>query len=97
MVCLSLLLGRAPVAGAAAGSDPGAQGFPLVTNIQQLRQLAQKESRTLCSLRLEGVVCATNAAMNRLILQDGSGAELIEMDLQGRQLVPGDRVKLEGQ
>jgi signal transduction histidine kinase len=97
MVCLSLLFGRAPVAAAVAEPDHGSQVFPLATNVQQLRQLAGKEPRKLCSLRLEGVVCSAGAAKDRLVLQDDSGAELLELDLQGRQLSPGDRVRLEGQ
>src|ERR1019366_2878010 len=97
MLCLTLLHGRVPVAAAVAETDPGPQVFPLATNIQQLGQLAVKEHRALCSFRIEALVCATNAAMDRLLLQDDSGAELIEMDLRGRQLLPGDRVKLEGQ
>ena len=43
------------------------------------------------------MVCSANAAKDRLILQDDSGAELLELDLQGRQLSPGDRVRIEGQ
>ena len=97
MVCLSLLLGRAPVVAATAEPGLGAPVFPLATNVQQLRQLAQKERRTLYSLHLEGVVCSAGAAKDRLVLQDDSGAELLELDLQGRQLSPGDRVRLEGQ
>jgi signal transduction histidine kinase len=97
MVGLTLLLGEAWGAAAVAEPDLNAQVFPLVTNIQQLRQLAVKERRALCSFRLEGVVCSTNAALDRLILQDDSGAELIEMDLRGCQLLPGERVRLEGQ
>src|ERR1017187_1193088 len=97
MVCLGLLLGIAPVAVAAAEPGLGPQVFPLVTNVQQLRQLACKEPRKLCSLRLEGVVCSAGAAKDRLVLHDDSGAELLELDLQGRQLLPGDRVRIEGQ
>ena len=84
---------------AAAVAEPGlgSPGFPLATNIQQLRQLALQERRVLCSLCLEGVVCSASAAKDRLVLQDDSGAELIETDLGGRQLAPGDRVRLEGQ
>ena len=97
IVCLSLLLGRSPVAAAVAEPDPGSPVFPLATNIQQLRQLVQKERQALCSLRLEGVVCSANGAKDGLILQDASGAELVKLDLPEGRLSPGDRVRLQGQ
>src|ERR1039458_7576061 len=78
IVCLSLLLGRAPVVAATAEPGLGAPVFPLATNVQQLRQLAQKERRTLYSLHLEGVVCSAGAAKDRLVLQDDSGAGLFD-------------------
>ena len=35
-------------------------------------------------------------AEHRLVLQDGSGAELLELDLRGQTVVAGTRVSLEG-
>lgn len=93
----SLLAGGELVAAAAAEEVLGPQAFPLATNIQQLRQLAVTERRILCSFRLEGAVCTASPAMDRLILQDDSGAELLELDLQGQRVSPGDRVRLEGE
>jgi signal transduction histidine kinase len=93
----ALLLGRGPAAAATAERDPAPPAFPLATNIQQLRQLAQQERRVICSFRIEGMVCATNTAKDQLILHDDSGAELFKLDLAGSHLSPGDRVKLDGQ
>ena len=77
-------------------SEPGPLAFPLVTNIAQLRPLGSQEGPGVFSFRLEGAVLWVNAAQGRLVLQDGSGAEELEMELGGVSLAAGDRVKVGG-
>lgn len=95
LMCLSLLLGRALAQ--TPRQDPQSPDFPVVTNLAQLRQLALGQRRAIVRLRLEGVVCSASAARGRLLLQDDSGAELLEMDVPEHGVSPGDRIKLEAQ
>lgn len=68
----------------------------MVTNIQQLRQLAKDNSRRAHSLRIEGHVWWANPAQGRFVLHDSTGAEALEVELTGAFPRPGQRVRLEG-
>ena len=72
------------------------QAQSVITNLAQLERLAGRESRTLCTFKLEEIVCAVNSSGGFLVLQDDSAAELLELDLSNTSLVPGQRVSLEG-
>jgi len=94
MVCLSLLLGRAPVVAATAGPTPSAQPPLLATNLLQLHALAAQSRRVICSVELEATVCASIAAKDLLVLQDHSAAELLQLELHGQPFSPGQQVRL---
>ncbi len=51
---------------------------------------------TNCSFHLEGDVWWANPAANQLVLHDTSGTEELEMDLQGRPVRAGQKVRIEG-
>ena len=93
---LSLLLrpGLPPL----RAGDPAFQGQPpqTLTNTNQLRQQADSGRRSLNPIRLEGIVCAANPEKGVLFLQDETGAVRITLNLQGRSLQPGARVRLTG-
>jgi signal transduction histidine kinase len=81
---------------AAAGPLSAKEPGPTVTNVSQLYRLSEQGQRAICSLRLEGIVCAANPANGGLILGDDSGAAYVEMDFQGQSVQPGQRIVLEG-
>ena len=88
-----LLSALAPALGAEQiGPD---QAIPLLTNIRQLCQIMDRDERRVCSFQLEGVVCAANPETGLLVLQDDSGAALMELDYQRRPLQSGQRVLLQ--
>jgi len=67
-----------------------------VTNVHQIRLLADQIPKTGYHIRLEGDVLWANSAQGRLVLKDDSGAEELEMDLHGESVESGQRVQLEG-
>jgi len=67
-----------------------------VTNIAQLRQLADEGRSIAGDLRLTGDVWWANGAQGRLVLQDATGAEALELELPGAFPQSGQRVRLEG-
>jgi len=67
-----------------------------VTNISQLYRLSQDKQRTICSVRLEGVVCDVTPNRDNMALRDGSGDLDVNMDLRGRSIQPGQKVLVEG-
>jgi signal transduction histidine kinase len=67
----------------------------VVTNVAQLRQLA-RENAPAPNLRLEGVVWWANAAQGKFVLQDASGAEVLELEAGGAFPQSGERVRLVG-
>lgn len=68
----------------------------LVTDVVEISRLSSQNPHTAYYIRLEGDVLWANAAEGKLVLQDDSGAEELEMDLQGQLLQPGQRIRLEG-
>jgi signal transduction histidine kinase len=94
IVCLSLLLGRPPVAAATVEPTPSARPPPLATNLLQLHSLAAQSRRIVCSVELDATVCASNAAKDLLALQDHSAAELLQLELHGQPFSPGQQVRL---
>ena len=67
-----------------------------VTNVFQLRLAGLQQSPANNSFRLEGDVWWANPAANQLVLHDASGAEKLEMDLQGQPVQAGQKVRVEG-
>ena len=67
-----------------------------VTNVLQLQLAGLQPGPTNCSFHLEGDVWWANPAANQLVLHDTSGTEELEMDLQGRPVRAGQKVRIEG-
>src|SRR5262245_36868699 len=81
---------------AAVAADGPESTTPFVTNIGQLRHLDSLPPNISCSISLTGSVWWANPTQGRFVLQDASGAEVLEMDLAGQRLSAGQRVQLEG-
>lgn len=65
-----------------------------VNGLPDLRRVVQARHRTSCDVNLEGIVCASDPARGLLILQDASGVDVCALDLGGRVLHPGERVRI---
>jgi signal transduction histidine kinase len=70
--------------------------FPLLTNIAQLRAASAHDPQSCYSFLLTGNVRWVNPGEGRLVLQDDSGAEVLELDLDGTAIHVGERVRLSG-
>jgi signal transduction histidine kinase len=81
---------------ARADQVPAGLTSDVVTNIHQLRLLASQNPTTAYAFRLEGDVWWADSGEGRLVLKDDSGAEELEMDLHGRSVASGQRVRLSG-
>ncbi|HXI71530.1 MAG TPA: ATP-binding protein [Verrucomicrobiae bacterium] len=69
-----------------------------ITNLQQLTQVLNLLQRTNRDVRLEVTVCAASRpGTGALIVQDGSGVELLEMGSFEREIQPGERVRIQGE
>ena len=76
---------------------PTAQPATVVTNIQQLRGLDfENAAHNDHAIRLEGTVWWANPTQGKLVLDDDTGAAMLETDLHGQTVQPGERVRLEG-
>src|SRR6187399_2377424 len=68
-----------------------------ITNLRQLTETLNVQSRIFRSVQLEGVVCAASQpAIGVLILKDDSGVELLEMGNLGQEVHPGERIRIQG-
>jgi len=76
--------------------DQLVRDFPVATNLAGLRRMVNREQGCVCSFNLEGTVLATDDASGTLFFKDTSGTEILEMDLQGRSLRPGQSIRLQG-
>jgi signal transduction histidine kinase len=82
----------------AADAEPAAppQSPFIVTNVSQVRRLASQNPDASYFIRLGGQVWWANTAQGRLVLKDDSGAEELEIGLQGQSIQLGDQVRLTG-
>lgn len=67
------------------------------TNLQQIHRLVSRDQRGSMEINLDGTVCWVSARNDQIILQDPTGAALIEVDPGGNPLKPGDQVQIDGQ
>ena len=68
-----------------------------ITNLQQLTQVLNLESRVNRNIRLDLTVCAASRPeLGVLIGRDGSGVELLEMGSYEREIQPGEKLHLQG-
>jgi signal transduction histidine kinase len=81
---------------ARADDVPARQHSAEVNHVGQIRLLASQTPTASYSFHLEGDVWWANPASGKLVLKDDSGAEELEMDLQGQPVEPGQRIVLEG-
>ena len=70
---------------------------PAVTNLLQLRQLAQTNICSVADISVGGIVCEAVQRNGILILNDGDCTELLELDLSGLTLQPGQKIRLIGE
>lgn len=75
---------------------PGDFAIMPVTNMVQISRLSSQNPNTAYLVRLEGAILWANWPEGKFVLQDASGAGELEMNLHGRILQPGDRIRLEG-
>lgn len=67
-----------------------------VTNIAQLRLRSNLDTPAACDLHLTGDVWWANAAQGRLVLQDATGTEALELETAGPFPESGQRIRLDG-
>ncbi|HEY1661555.1 MAG TPA: ATP-binding protein [Verrucomicrobiae bacterium] len=68
-----------------------------VTNIAQLATASSQNPDASYTVHLQGTVLWANAAAGKFVLQDPSGTEQLEMDLDGQPLHAGEVMRLDGQ
>src|SRR5664279_5405530 len=88
------IFGVKPVFGNVADSPP-AFSFQ-ITNVMQLRQLADSNQMFVATLRLEGAVWWSCDQEGWVILQDATGVARLELDLPCRLPRQGERLSLQG-
>ncbi len=90
------------VAGGALGWDGSATTLATpvesarVTNVAQLRMVAEQNQAGAHPITLEGEVWWANAAQGRFVLRDATGTEALELELAGAFPQPGQRVRVQG-
>lgn len=65
-----------------------------ITNLAQLTTAFHGRDRLVCDLNLHATVFACNTNTGVLIVQDASGAELLELDPLEHEFQPGDSVQI---
>src|SRR5262245_41261060 len=88
-----VLLGSCWSATVVNGQEPA---LHLVTNIVQLRQIAAEQTTGAYAFDLRGDVWWANSTQGQFVLEDDSGAEAVELQLQSDFPGPGQQVRLEG-
>ena len=79
------------LASPAVGSESDSQ---TITNLHGLKRAVETHQRSLAALDLEVVVCAADPEKGLLTLQDDTGVEACELDLNGRTFHPGERIRI---
>lgn len=72
------------------------QTSEMVTNVRQIRLLAEQSPTASHSIALAGVVWWANPREGKFVLRDNSGAEELEMDFPGGFVATGQRVRIQG-
>ncbi len=75
---------------------PATASGTTITNVVQFQKLVSQTVHTNWPVKLAGVVCWSDVARGKVVLQDESGAALIEMDPPGEPLPPGRKISLTG-
>jgi len=96
-VCCAWTLSVALAAQTAQADDVSPRLHPPeVTRVGQIRFLASQMPAVSYAFHLTGDVWWANPASGKFVLKDVSGAEELEMDLQGQPVESGQRILLEG-
>ncbi len=78
----------------ASASTAGAQA---ITNLQQMTQTLDSQPRVFREVHLKvTVLAASRPKVGVLIVQDESGVELLEIGDFGREILPGERISIQG-
>lgn len=68
-----------------------------ITNLHQLTSVLDSERRVFRNVQLEATVCAASRPkVGVLVVQDETGTELLEVGDFGREILPGERIRLQG-
>jgi signal transduction histidine kinase len=95
MVFVALLLAaRSVFAEPLVPSTPGE--LALVTNILQLRLVANNNPGSLVALSLHGTIVDKNVDLGIIVLQDDSGTEILQTSQADQRLFPGQKICLQG-
>ncbi len=95
-LCAALLMCGLFAANSAAQQGALPTEPSLVTNLVQLRNLADRKPTIVHPFRIVAEVCDANVGSGILALRDSSGIEFIQLDLRGQQVRPGTSICLEG-
>jgi signal transduction histidine kinase len=98
---LGLLLVSFPSLRSAAQSPSvaawAAKDETTITNLAQLTHALSGDKRQHRSIRLEGVVCAARRpGVGVVVVQDDTAVELLELGRRTEEILPGDRIRIEG-
>lgn len=89
-----LLVGRSVFA---EPPDPSmAGGLTIVTNLHQLRLVANNNPGSLVVLSLHGTIIDKNVGIGIIVLQDESGTDILETTQADQSLFPGQSICLQG-
>jgi signal transduction histidine kinase len=79
------------------GEERPASTSVLVTNVAEVSQSSSQNPTNASAVHVEGTVLWANSAQGRFVLQDASGSQELQMNLEGRLLQPGQRIRLDGE
>lgn len=68
----------------------------VITNLAQLTQVVAREQQVVADVQLSAVVFACDTDSGALVLQDASGAELLEVDGLRTEFKAGDQIEIAG-
>ena len=76
----------------------GSASAQAITNLQQLTQTLNSQQRVISEVHLEVTVCAASRPkVGVLVVQDETGVELLELGDFGREILPGERIRIQGE
>src|SRR5882762_7302985 len=68
-----------------------------IANLQQLTQILNSTQRAYREVQLEATVCAASRPeVGVLVVRDETGVELLEIGNFGHEILPGERIRIQG-
>jgi signal transduction histidine kinase len=92
---VALLVSGSCLPAVAAGTNV-LEGPTLITNLFQLRLIAEQKPLSVHPFRIEAEVYDVDSGNGVLGLHDASGVEFVQLDLRGKRIEPGFKICLEG-